>query len=188
MALAEYEKEHIEKMRRLAPECMVLLKQNGDFPLAQPEKVALYGNGARKTIKGGTGSGDVNSRFFVTVETGLQKAGFFITTDKWLDAYDRVYEQAKAEFIKKVKAEARAAKVNALVYGMGKPMPETDYELPLDGEGELCVYVLARNSGEGNDRTPTPGDILLTETEIRDILACQKKYKKFCFVNLFFLK
>lgn len=182
MALAEYEKEHIEKMRALAPECMVLLKQNGDFPLEAPEKVALYGNGARKTIKGGTGSGDVNSRFYVTVETGLQKAGFFITTDRWLDAYDRVYEQAKAEFIKKVKAEARAAKVNALVYGMGKPMPETDYQLPLDGEGDLCVYVLARNSGEGNDRTPTPGDILLTQTEIRDILACQKKYKKFLLV------
>ena len=182
MALMEYEKNHIEKMRALAPECMVLLKSNGDFPLAAPEKVALYGNGARKTIKGGTGSGDVNSRFYVTVETGLQKAGFFITTDKWLDGYDRVYEEAKAAFIKKVKAEARAAKVNALVYGMGKPMPETNYDLPLDGEGDLCVYVLARNSGEGNDRTPTEGDILLTDTEVKDILACREKYQKFLLV------
>lgn len=47
-----YEKEHIEIMRRLAPECMVLLKSNGDFPLAAPEKVALYGSGARRTILG----------------------------------------------------------------------------------------------------------------------------------------
>ena len=41
MKLEQYEKEHIEIMRRLAPECMVLLKSNGDFPLAAPEKVAL---------------------------------------------------------------------------------------------------------------------------------------------------
>lgn len=32
--------------------CMVLLKSNGDFPLAAPEKVALYGSGARRTILG----------------------------------------------------------------------------------------------------------------------------------------
>lgn len=38
--------------RELAPECMVLLKSNGDFPLAAPEKVALYGSGARRTILG----------------------------------------------------------------------------------------------------------------------------------------
>ena len=28
------------------------LKSNGDFPLAAPEKVALYGSGARRTILG----------------------------------------------------------------------------------------------------------------------------------------
>lgn len=52
MKLEQYEKEHIEIMRRLAPECMVLLKSNGDFSLATPEKVALYGSGARRTILG----------------------------------------------------------------------------------------------------------------------------------------
>ena len=50
---------------------MVLLKSNGDFPLKEPQKVDLYGNGARRTIKGGTGSGDVNVRHFSTIEEGL---------------------------------------------------------------------------------------------------------------------
>ena len=42
--------------------------------------------------------------------------------------------------------------------------------------------MLSRISGEGSDRAPVPGDILLTETEIRDILCLQKKYKRFLLV------
>lgn len=49
-------------------------------------QIALFGNGARATIKGGTG--DVNSRFIVNVEQGLKEAGFEVTTDNWLDRFD----------------------------------------------------------------------------------------------------
>ena len=57
---------------------------------------------------------------------------------------------------------------------MGKVMPEPEYEFALDAEGELAVYALARISGEGADRTMVAGDISLSETEIRDILALNK--------------
>ena len=57
MAVNRYEKEHFAKLRKLAPECTVLLKKNGDFPLREAGPVALYGSGARCTVKGGTGSG-----------------------------------------------------------------------------------------------------------------------------------
>ena len=76
----EFEKEHLATLRSLAPECMVLLKKNGDFPLSSPGEIALYGAGARETIKGGTGSGDVNVRHTVNVEEGLENAGFTVTT------------------------------------------------------------------------------------------------------------
>ena len=59
-----YEREHMNTVRALSPECMVLLKSDGSFPLDAPGKIALYGNAARKTIKGGTGSGDVNTRHY----------------------------------------------------------------------------------------------------------------------------
>ncbi len=42
----EYEKAHLAALRALAPECMVLLKKNGAFPLTAPCKIALYGSGA----------------------------------------------------------------------------------------------------------------------------------------------
>ena len=78
--IQKFETEHLSKLRSLAPECMVLLKKNDDFPLDAPCKIALYGAGARETIKGGSGSGDVNVRHYVTVEEGLENAGFTLST------------------------------------------------------------------------------------------------------------
>ena len=75
-----FETEHIEAVRTLAPEGVVLLKNEGVLPLSETGKLALYGSGARRTIKGGTGSGDVNVRHFVTIEEGLENAGFEITS------------------------------------------------------------------------------------------------------------
>ena len=182
MELKQYEKEHLKKLRRLLPECTVLLKSNGDFPLDQAGKLALYGSGARHTVKGGTGSGEVNSRYFVNAERGLTRAGFIVTTQEWMDAYDRIRVDAKKQFIKDIKARAKQKHTNSIVEGMGAVMPEPEYTLPLNGEGDVAVYILSRISGEGNDRSYTPGDILLTKTEQRDILALHKKYDKFLLV------
>ncbi|NBJ92010.1 beta-glucosidase [bacterium 1xD42-62] len=164
---------------------MVLLKNDGTLPLKGTGKLALYGSGARNTIKGGTGSGDVNVRHFVTVEEGLKNAGFELTTKSWLDAYDQVRNEAKKAFYGGIRKEAEAAGVTGeriMFFAMGKACPEPEYEIALAGEGDTAVYVLARNSGEGADRTPTAGDINLTETEIRDILALNEKYEKFVLV------
>src|SRR5699024_11254283 len=59
-------------------ECTLFLRQNGAFPLEAPGRIAAYGNGVRHTVKGGTGSGEVNSRYSVNVEQGLKDAGFKI--------------------------------------------------------------------------------------------------------------
>ena len=182
MQLYPYEQQHIQILRNVAPECMVLLKSNGGFPLAQPEKIALYGSGARKTMKGGTGSGDVNVRHFTTIEEGLEKAGFVITTKTWLDAYDKVRGKAHRVFVEEIKEKAKAKGIPAVILGMGAVMPEPEYDLPLDGDGSTAVYVLGRISGEGADREDVRGDFLLTETEIRDILALSKQYSRFLLV------
>lgn len=182
MEMNAYEIEHLNAMRALAPECTVLLKKKGDFPLPEAGKIALYGSGARQTIKGGTGSGDVNSRFFVTAEQGLEEAGFTVTSKAWLDGYDAVRAEAKQQFIADIKRQAKEQHTMAIMVGMGAVMAEPTYELPIDAEGDTAVYVLSRNSGEGNDRKPIAGDVMLTETEIRDILACREKYEHFMLV------
>ena len=177
-----FEKEHIDLVRKTAPECALFLKREDDtLPLA-PGKAALYGSGARKTIKGGTGSGDVNVRHFVTVEEGMERAGFEIVSKAWLDAYDQVLVDARAVFVEQIKKEAAELGINAVMYGMGKAMPEPQYEIAMDAECDLAVYVLSRISGEGADRDFSAGDINLSETEIRDILYCSRHYKKFVLV------
>ena len=58
-----WETEHRKVARRAAAEGIVLLKNEDHIlPLKQGSSVAIYGAGAGKTIKGGTGSGDVNER------------------------------------------------------------------------------------------------------------------------------
>lgn len=177
-----YEMEHIDKVRALSPECMVLLKADGSFPLDAPGKIALYGNAARKTIKGGTGSGDVNTRHYVGVEEGLENAGFTITSKAWLDGYDAIWQEANKAFKTGIKAKIAAEGVSAIMLGIGAIMQEPEYELPLNGDGDTAIYVLGRISGEGADRAPGKGNLNLTETEIRDILCLQKQYKRFLLV------
>ncbi len=177
-----YETEHNKLVRECGAECAVLLQSDGSFPLEAPCRVALFGNGARRTIKGGTGSGEVNSRSYVTIEQGLENAGFTVTGKGWMDRYGELYDGAKKRFIKGLKRTAMMHGKLAVFEYMGAVMPEPEYDLPLEGEGDAAVYVLSRISGEGSDRKPVPGDILLTETEVRDIHKLQDKFPKFILV------
>lgn len=178
----EYEKEHLEYVLRNGAECTVLLKTNGAFPLAGPGTIAAYGAGLRYTIKGGTGSGEVNSKETFTIEQGLERAGFTIATKKWLDEYDKVRAQAKKQFYKDLKVEAKEKKENPIMYSMGKNMREPNHNLPIEKKCETAIYVVSRNSGEGSDREVLEGDVKLANSEIRDILAINKLYDKFMLV------
>ncbi|MBR2122932.1 MAG: glycoside hydrolase family 3 C-terminal domain-containing protein [Lachnospiraceae bacterium] len=178
-----YETEHRLLVRKLAPECTVLLKSAGDFPLESPCPVALYGNGARHTVMGGTGSGEVNTRTFVNVEEGLKEAGFTIATSDWLDGYDAVLDRAHEDFLRGIRESAKKKHTLALLEGMGKVMPHPEYDLPVTNAGcDTAVYVLSRISGEGADRQSDPGDILPGRSELRDILAINSLYRRFLLV------
>ena len=181
--MQKYETDHLNLVLDNAAECTVLLKKNGKFPIEKPCKIAAYGSGMRYTIMGGTGSGEVNTRFSYTIEKGLEKEGFEITTKKWLDEYDEVRKIAKKEYYKTLKKEAKKKHENPIMYLMGKELLEPCHGLALDAEGgDVCIYVLSRNSGEGSDRKVVEGDVKLTRSEVRDIIALNKKYDRFMLV------
>lgn len=85
--ISKRELQNLKLCRKIAAEGMVLLENNGILPMKiKGKKIALFGNGARHTISGGTGSGDVNARSIITVEQGLEHAGAIITTKHgWTD-------------------------------------------------------------------------------------------------------
>lgn len=87
-AMADYEVQHIETLRKNLAGCTVLLKKDGSFPLENPCTLAAYGSGVRRTVKGGTGSGEVNSRYSVTIDEGLREGGFTLTGADWRTGYE----------------------------------------------------------------------------------------------------
>ena len=182
MKLENYEKEHLEKLYSHLGECTLFLKRDNNFPLEKPCRIAAYGNGVRYTVKGGTGSGEVNSRFFINVEEGLKRTGFEVTTTEWLNKFDENMEIARKNWVKTLKREAKEAHVWAPVYSMGRVMPTPEYDIDLGEKADAVIYVVARISGEGSDRRAEKGDALLTDSEVRDILYLNKNYEKFMLV------
>ena len=64
--MSQREKDNAILAREAAAEGFVLLKNEAQtLPLKPGTKIGLYGAGAVRTIKGGTGSGDVNNRYNV---------------------------------------------------------------------------------------------------------------------------
>lgn len=175
--ISDREKDHGRLARRAAAEGMVLLENNGVLPLAEGTPVALYGGGARYTIKGGTGSGSVNNRRNVNVDEGLRNAGLKITTDAWLDRYDAVYEQNRAEWMQSIYQMSEPGDFFSL-YNAYSAHP-----MPMPGGGELirtraetAIYVVSRVSGESADRHAKKGDYYLSETEEEELTALSDLY------------
>ena len=177
-----FSKENIQIMRDNAAECTLFLNKNDEFPIKEPCSVLLIGSGARNTIKGGLGSGDVESQYYTTCEEGLKQAGFTITSNEWLNQYPTLKEEKVNEHISYLSELLNTYKGSGF---MMVAFPEYDIQIATNEEEEkadIAIYVLARNSGEGTDRRLIQGDVLLTDKEVEDILYLNKKFKKFMLV------
>ena len=181
--ISSREKRNMERARKVASQGMVLLENKGALPIDKSVKtIALFGNGARRTIKGGTGSGDVNSRFVVNVEQGLEDAGFSLTTKAWMDTYDTQVETARMGYFGELQQEMAAKGMAAVMKIFTEPFVEPAIsgvsQKEIDAmKADLAIYVLSRNSGEGKDRTPGAGDYELSDTEKTAIANLANAYE-----------
>lgn len=180
--ITKEEQAHMDYVRSKAGECMVLLENNGCLPLKNMGKIALYGNGARQTVKGGTGSGDVNSRFVVNVEQGLETAGFTVTTKGWLDAQTEAANKEHKAFMDHIAQRAKDEKKSLGAVMMDeqflpKALVPVTPQMVQESDTDTAVYVLARNSGEGADRFNVPGDYQLLPQEIENLRLLGENYK-----------
>ena len=78
--VSQRERTNMERSRKIASQGMVLLQNKGALPFKGVKTIAAFGSGVRRTIKGGTGSGDVNSRTVINIEQGLTEAGYVLTS------------------------------------------------------------------------------------------------------------
>ena len=184
--VTQREKENLLTAYTAACEAIVLLKNDGMLPLTT-KKVALYGPGASMTIKGGTGSGEVNERHSVTVLEGLENRGFEISTKKWISDFEANYKEAEAAYKEEKKKRVNILKLDSIMNMLfdnfrapvGREITDEDV---ISSDTNVCIYVLSRQAGEGGDRKAEKGDMLLTDEEEKAIRFCAEKYEKFLLV------
>lgn len=181
--MTQRELDHMALSRALAGECVVLLENDGALPLAGPGRLALYGDGARHTIRGGTGSGDVNTRSVVNIEQGLENAGFQITTKAWLDRQDAAYAQARKDYLEWIPRYAAEQGMTEFLATFSHPFQVIspvgiNKEDMVATETDTAVYVISRTSGEGADRFDKRGDYLLYEEEKAQLEQLGRTYAK----------
>ncbi len=159
---------HAQITRQSASEGMVLLKNENVLPIKNGVDVALLGVTSYDFIAGGTGSGDVNEAYTISLEAGLQNAGFKIN-DKAKSLFQSHKESFPKEFVKPEGFRA--------MFDPYDP-PEISYtakQLEEIVEGtDVGIITIGRNAGEGGDRVEED-DFLLSDIEQNMIqLATQK--------------
>ncbi len=178
---SELELKNRALARKAAAEGFVLLENDGTLPLKE-KKIALYGSGARMTVKGGTGSGAVRERYSVTIAEGLEAAGYEITTRKWLDRFDKfyadTYESYRQEQEKRVEGIREFYKILKTItpfeHPTGIPVTREDVE---NSDCDTAIYILARQAGEGNDRKDKQGDYRLDDVERKNLEMVSESYR-----------
>ncbi len=152
---------------RAAAEGMVLLKnENQTLPLDPGSAVALYGVGAVRTIKGGTGSGDVNERERVSIYQGMKNAGYLIANEASVLELEEVYQKARDTWRDDILDQTKEMGMMDF-FGIYSSNP---FQMPSGGSVEkadtdTAIFVLSRVAGENADRYCAEGDYYLSREE-----------------------
>jgi beta-glucosidase len=170
-AVRPYEVAHRSLAREAAGEGIVLLKNEGEIlPLKKGSRVALFGAGASATVKGGTGSGDVNERDSVTVYQGLVNAGFQVTTGHWLEEYQRIYRESREAWRQGILRHTAELEAQGNGNAFFEAYTASPYYIPVgpkaeQTEAEVALFVLSRVAGENADRRAAAQDYFLSGEE-----------------------
>ncbi|AMR29896.1 glycosyl hydrolase [Hymenobacter psoromatis] len=132
-------------VRRAAADGMVLLRNEGAaLPLPAGRRVALFGNTSYNLIAGGTGSGNVNRAYTVSIAQGLGDAGYAVSAPL-SQAYDKYLKGEKAKLPPKPSPFAPVPVITEMA-------PPAALLRQLAQASDVAVLTLGRSAGEGGDR------------------------------------
>ncbi|MEO6539224.1 MAG: glycoside hydrolase family 3 C-terminal domain-containing protein [Ferruginibacter sp.] len=142
-------KTHANLARIAAADGMVLLKnESNSLPFEKSTKtIAAFGNSSYDFISGGTGSGDVNEAYTISLVEGISNAGYGVD-DEVKNIYSSYISDEQARHPKKSFFEE-----------FKDPTPRIP-ELAIDNdllykkatEADIALITIGRNAGEGSDR------------------------------------
>ena len=149
---------HAAVTRQSAAEGMVLMKNGGALPFGEKIKnVALYGNTSYDFIAGGTGSGNVNHAYVVSLLDGLKNGGYTVS-DELKTAYETYVNDCKAAKEKEIaemeKKDKQAAMFARFMPGSlpAEKLFSADELTAQAANADIAVITLGRISGEFLDR------------------------------------
>jgi beta-glucosidase len=150
-------KAHALVARRAAAEGMILLKNNGAaLPFASSIKtLAAFGNTSYEIIAGGTGSGDVNEAYSVSLVEGLKDAGFGVEPN---------LQKAYTDYIQAARKKNPPARQFALPVPVDEMSINAELAKKMAEATDGALITIGRNSGEGADRK-IEGDFNLSAEE-----------------------
>jgi beta-glucosidase len=143
-------KANAEVTRQAAAEGTILLKnENNTLPFtSKATPLAIFGLTSYDFISGGTGSGDVNEAYSVSLIDGLTNSGFSI--DKDLEGLYKPYaadQKAKEMERRENNGGLLATPKRLLELELSKEMIESKAV-----SSEVALITIGRNAGEGDDR------------------------------------
>ena len=151
-------KAHAEVTRQSAAEGMVLMKNEKALPFAESVKnVALYGITSYDFIAGGTGSGNVNHAYVVSLLDGLKNGGYSVS-EELKTAYETYAAECKAakekELAEMEKKDKQAAMLARFMPGSlpAEKLFSADELTKQAAAADIAVITLGRISGEFLDR------------------------------------
>ena len=155
--------QHEALARKAAAQACVLLKnENHTLPLkSSPETVALLGVHSYHLLCGGTGSGYVNCRHYVSLDSGLVAADFVLNPEA---------EQTYRQYMKKRNALRKVTGMSIVSKYMGQPAyhempPRADWLQNVIDSSDVAIITIGRQAGEGEDRQLHNGDFFLSDAE-----------------------
>jgi beta-glucosidase len=147
---------HAKVSREAAAQGMVLLKNDDRaLPFYPAKRIAVFGNTSYDIIAGGTGSGDVNKAYTISLMQGLSNAGF-----KLQETLSKNY----ATYLSDMKLKQPKPKN---FFDHPAPIPEMDVTPIVADEAagaDEALITIGRNAGEGADRK-LEGDFYLNDAE-----------------------
>lgn len=138
-------KAHAEVARKAATEGMILLKNEGNtLPFGKQVKtIAAFGNASYNTIAGGTGSGDVNKAYVISMYKGLAIAGYLP---------DAELQSTYTQYFQHPQMQTQIG-VNGRRQQSPTEMMATDDMIAQKAvSDDMALITVGRNAGEGSDR------------------------------------
>jgi len=164
-------KAHALIAKQAAAESMVLLEnRNKTLPIKlHKKKIALFGNTSYNFISGGTGSGDVNEAYTISLLDGLKNSNAVIDlqlTKKYLP-YIKLEDSLQTDRRKREGGLSKYIRI--------KEMDFSDEEIQrASEENDIAIFTIGRNTGETGNRPIS--DFYLAEDEATMIDKISQKF------------